>query len=50
MKTVLRDTFRLLAFLLLISTCSLAETAADLPEEFAARAATGRGVGDEAVH
>ncbi|OLC22443.1 MAG: cytochrome C [Acidobacteria bacterium] len=29
MKTVLRDTFRLLAFLLLISTCSLAETAAE---------------------
>jgi cytochrome c551 len=29
MKTVLRGTFRLLAFLLLISTCSLAETAAE---------------------
>jgi mono/diheme cytochrome c family protein len=29
MKTVLRGTFPLLAFLLLISTCSLAETAAE---------------------
>jgi len=29
MKTVLRGTFRLLAFLLLISTCSLAEAAAE---------------------
>src|SRR5438445_12845441 len=49
MKTVLRDTFRLLAFLLLISTCSLAETAAETYKTTCAMCHGAEGKGDTAL-
>ncbi len=49
MKTVLRGTFRLLAFLLLISTCSLAETAAETYKTTCAMCHGPDGKGDTAL-
>ena len=49
MKTVLRGTFRLLAFLLLISTCSPAETAAETYKTTCAMCHGPDGKGDTAL-